>query len=125
VVFQQVVLFQKLHRLAHDIAAAAGARGRPAGLDTQHPVIALGHEILGPQFLGVEIDLLQDVDHRGLQMPGQREGRIVLRVATDLQHPLAQLGKRRRQVRGGGRFADPALAVDRKHLGALDLQAGS
>jgi hypothetical protein len=121
VVLQQVVLLQQLHRLAHHIAAAAGARGRAAGLDAHHAVIALGHEILGPQFLGVEIDLLQDVDHRGLQVPGQREGRIVLRVAADLQHLLAQFGKRRRQVRGGGRFADPALAVDREHLGALDL----
>ena len=66
-VFQQVMLLQQFHRLAHDIAAAAGAGGRAARLDAFHAVEAFGHEILGAQFLGVEIDVLQDVDHRRLQ----------------------------------------------------------
>jgi hypothetical protein len=67
-VFQQVMLFQQLDGLAHDIAAAAGAGGRAAGLDTHDPVVADGHEILGAQFLGVEIDILEDVDDGGLQV---------------------------------------------------------
>src|SRR6056297_2202671 len=46
----------------------------------------------------------------------------MLGVAADLQHPLAHLGEGGRQVRAGRRFADAALAIDREHLGALDLR---
>jgi hypothetical protein len=71
----------------------------------------------------MEIDLLQHVDHRGHQALGQREGGIVLGVAADLQHPLAELGKRHRQVRRGRRLADPALAVDREDLGLPSISS--
>jgi hypothetical protein len=51
-VFEQVMLLQQLHRLADDIAAAAGAGGRAAGLDAHHAVVALVDEVLGAQLLG-------------------------------------------------------------------------
>ena len=63
-VFQKVVLLQELDGLADDVAAAAGACGRAASLDADHAVVAGGDEILGAEFLGVEVDLLEDVDHR-------------------------------------------------------------
>jgi hypothetical protein len=61
-VFEQVMLLQQLHRLADDVAAAAGARRRAAGLDAHHAVVALVDEILDAQLLGVEVDRLQHVD---------------------------------------------------------------
>ncbi len=123
-IVEHVMLLEQLHRLAHDIAAAAGPRRRAAGLDAFHAVPAVEHEVLGAQLLGVKVDILQDVDHRGHEAAGQGEGRVVFRVATDLQHPPAKRGKGRRQVRRGGRLADAALAVDGKDLGALDLHRG-
>jgi hypothetical protein len=57
------------------------------------PLKPVGHEILGPQFLGVEIDLLEDVDDGRLQVPGQGEGRIVLRIAADLQDAAPRIEK--------------------------------
>ena len=39
---------------------------------------------------------------------------------TDLQHAMAKLGKCGREVRRCRRLADPALAVNRKNLRALD-----
>ena len=54
-VVEQVMLLQQLHRLADDVAAAAGAGGRAAGLDAHHAVVALEHEVLGAQLLGVEV----------------------------------------------------------------------
>ncbi len=89
-VFEKMMLFQKFHGLADDIAAAAGAGRRTAGLQAHHPVIAFEHEIFGPQFLGVEIHGFQDVDHGRHQTLGQRERRIVLGIAADLQHALAK-----------------------------------
>ena len=68
-VIQQMVLLQQLDRLPHHIAAAAGARRRPAGLDAFHAVKAGGDIILRPQLFGVKIHLFQDVDHGGLQPP--------------------------------------------------------
>jgi hypothetical protein len=47
--------------------------------------------------------------------------RVVLRVAADLQHALAQLGKGCRQVGRGGRLADAALAVDGKDFRRVDF----
>ena len=87
------MLLEQLHRLAHDIAAAAGAGGRAARLDALHAAPALGDEILRAQLLGVEIHLLENVDDRGLQLSGQREGAVMLGIAADLQHPLAHLAK--------------------------------
>ena len=43
----------------------------------------------------------------------------MLRIAADLQDPLAQLGESSREVRGGGALADAALAIDGDHQGAL------
>ena len=57
-VLEQVVLLQQLHRLADDVAAAAGAGRRAAGLDAHHAVVALEDEVLGAQLLGVEVDRL-------------------------------------------------------------------
>jgi hypothetical protein len=51
------------------------------------------------------------VDDRGHQFLGEGEGRVVLRIAADLQHPLAELGEGHRQVRGGGALADATLGV--------------
>jgi hypothetical protein len=92
-VLQQVVLLQQLHRLADDVAAAAGARGRAAGLDAHHAGMALHHEILGAEFLGVEVHALQHVDHGGDHALGEGEGAVVLGIAADLQHALAELGE--------------------------------
>ena len=119
-IFEQVVLLEQLDRLANHIAAAAGAGRRAAGLDAHHPVEAFEHVVLGPQFLGVELDRFEHVDHGRHQLLGQGEGRIVLRIAADLEHPVAQHRERRRKVRRGGRFADPAFAIDREHLGGTD-----
>ena len=119
---EQVVLLQQLHRLADDIAAAAGAGGRAAGFDAEHAVIAFDHEILGPQLLGVEADAVQHVDHRRDHPAGQREGAVVLRIAADLQHPLAELAEGNREVRAGRALADAALAVDGEDGRALDLR---
>jgi hypothetical protein len=122
-VLQQVVLLEQLHGLADHVAAAAGARRRPAGLDAHHAVVAFEDEVLEPQLLGVEVDRLEHVDDGGHQLLGQREGAVVLGVAADLQHPLAELGEGGRQVGGGGALADAALAVDGEDLGVADLHA--
>ncbi len=90
-VLEHVVLLEELHGLADDITAAARASGRATRFDAFHAVEAFGHEILGAQLLGVEVDLLQDVDHRALEVACQREGRVVLRIAADLQDAVAQL----------------------------------
>ena len=120
-IFQQMMLLEQLDRLAHDITATAGAGGRATGLDAHDAIIAHGHEILGAEFFGVEIHIFQNIDHRRLQMARQRECAVMLWVTADLEHFLAQLGERRRQVGGGRRFADPAFAVNRENLRALDL----
>ena len=73
-VLEQVMLLEQLHRLADDVAAAAGAGRRAAGLDAHHAVVALEDEVLDAQFLGVEVHRLQHVDHGGHQLLGQREG---------------------------------------------------
>jgi hypothetical protein len=72
----------------------------------------------------VELHRLEHVDDRGHQRLGQGEGGIVLRVAADLDHPLAELGKGHGQVRRGRALADAALAVDGKDLGLVDLHLG-
>ena len=123
-VFQKVMLFQKLDGLADDIAAAAGAGWGAASLHTFHAVEAGGDVILGAEFFGVEVDLLEDVDDRGLQAAREGEGGIMLRVAADLQHAFAHHGKRGREVRRGGGLADAALAVDGEDLGTVDADAG-
>ena len=48
----------------------------------------------------------------------------MLGIAADLQHALAELGERDRQVRRRRALADAALAVDRENLGGADLQRG-
>src|SRR5262249_28550530 len=53
---------------------------------------------------------------------GQRESRIVLRIAADLQHALAELGERNREVRRHRALADAALAIDGEDLRAVDLE---
>ena len=69
----------------------------------------------------MEIHILENIDHRRLQMAGQGKGAVMLGVTTDLEHFLAQLGERRREVGRGRRFPDPAFAVNRENLRALDL----
>ena len=71
----------------------------------------------------MELDRLQDIDHRRHQPLGEREGGVVLGVAADLQHPFAELGEGRGQVRRRGALADAALAVDREDLGRADIDA--
>ena len=46
---------------------------------------------------------------------------VVLRIAADLQHALAELGERDGQVGRGRALADAALAIDGEHLGGADL----
>ena len=116
-----MVLFQQLHRLPHHIAATARASRRAARFDAFHAVETFGHIILRPQFFRVEINILQNVDHRRLQPSCQGKGAVMLGVAADLQHPLAHHRKGRRQVGRGGRFANPPLAINRKDLGPFDL----
>jgi hypothetical protein len=70
----------------------------------------------------MEIHRLQRVDHGRHQPLGQREGRIVLGIAADLQHALAELGEGDREVGRRRALADAALAVDREHLGGADLE---
>mmetsp|Transcript_71777 Transcript_71777/g.198876 ORF Transcript_71777/g.198876 Transcript_71777/m.198876 type:complete len:207 (+) Transcript_71777:1000-1620(+) len=123
-VFQQVMLLEQLDRLTDHVAATAGAGGRAAGLDAHDAVVALEHEVLDPQLFGVEVDRLEHVDDRRQHLLGQREGGVVLGVAADLQHPLAQLGKRGGQVARRRALADAALAVDRKAFGRADADAG-
>ena len=57
-VFEQVMLLEQLDGLADDIAAAAGAGRRAAGLDAHHAVVALEDEVLGAQLLGMEVHRL-------------------------------------------------------------------
>jgi hypothetical protein len=120
-VFQQVVLLEQLHGLADHVTATACASRRSAGLDAHDAVVAFVDEVLGAQFLGVEVDLFEHVDDRWHQLLGEREGRVVLRITADLQHALAQLGKGCRQVGGGGGLADTALAVDGEHFRRADV----
>jgi hypothetical protein len=122
-VLEQVVLLQQLDGLADHVATAAGAGRRSAGLDAHHAVVAREDEVLDAQFLGVEIDRLEHVDDGRQHLLRQREGRVVLRVAADLQHALAKLRERGRQVARRGALADAALAVDREHLRVADLHA--
>ena len=116
------MLLQELHRLADDIAAAAGAGRRAARLDAHHAVVALDHEVLDAQFLGVELHRFERVDDGRREPLGEREGRVVLGIAADLQHALAELGERDRKVRRRRALADAALAVDGEHLRGADLQ---
>ena len=69
-VFEQVVLLEELHRLPDHVAAAAGARGRPAGLDAHHAVVSLDDEVLGAELLAVKVALLEHVDDRRLEPLG-------------------------------------------------------
>ena len=93
-VFQKVMLLEQLHRLSNDISAAARACGRPARLDAHHAIIALKDIILGAQFLAVELHALKHVDHCRREALCQRERRVVLGVATDLQDALAEMRER-------------------------------
>ncbi len=97
--FEQVVLLQQLHGLPDHITAAARARGRAARFDAHHAVIAFEHVIFRPQFLGMKFDRFKHVDHRRHQFLGQREGAVMLGIATDLEHPVAKFRERRRKVR--------------------------
>ena len=90
-VFQQMVLLEQLHGLPGHVSAAARARRWAAALDALHPVEAGEDEILRPQLFAVEVHLLEDVDHRRHHLVGEGEGAVVLGVAADLKHPLAQL----------------------------------
>ena len=95
---QKMVLLQQLHGLTHDITATAGAGRRAARFHAFHTIKAFKHEIFRTQFLRMKIDFFENIDHRRDQGSGQCEGAVMLWITADLQHALAQLGKRRRQV---------------------------
>ena len=115
------MFLEQLDRLSDDEAAATGSGRRPAGLDAHHAIVAFDHVVFRAQFLGMELHRLQRVDDCRSEALGQREGRIVLGVAADLQHALAELRERDRQVRRRRALADAALAVDREHFRGPDL----
>ena len=69
----------------------------------------------------MEIDRFQRIDHGWHQALSQREGGIVLGIAADLQHSLADLRKGRGEIGRGCRLPDPALAIDCEDLGAFNL----
>ena len=94
-VFQQVMLFEQLHSLSHHVATTAGTRRWAACFHTHHAVVALEHKVFDTQFLGVKVDGLQHVDHRGQHLLGQREGTVMFGVTADLQDPFPHLGKGR------------------------------
>ena len=118
-VLEQVMLLEQLHRLPGDIATTTGARRRTTGFHTLHAVEAFEHEIFWPQFLGVEVHGFENVDHRGHHLLGEREGAVVLGIATDLKHPLAELGEGGRQIGAGGALADAPFAIHGNHQGAF------
>ena len=89
-VFQHVVLLEQFHGLANDITAAASASRGAACLHAFHAVEAFKHEVLGAEFLGMKIDVFEDVDDRGDQRAGQRERAVMLRITADLQDALAE-----------------------------------
>ena len=123
-VFEQVVFFEQLDGLADHVAAATRARGRAAGFDAHHAVVAGENKVFQPQLFGMEIHGFQRVDHRGIELLGQGKGGIVLGVAADLQHAFTQLAEGRRQIRRGGALADAALAIDGKYFGGTNFHAG-
>ena len=58
-VFEQTVLFEQLDGLADDIAAAARAGRRPAGLDAHDARVAGCDKVLDPQLLAMELHRLR------------------------------------------------------------------
>ena len=70
----------------------------------------------------MKVHSLQYVDDGRNQPFGQRERRIVLWVATNLQHAFAKLRERDGQIGRCRALADAALAVDCEYLGGTDLQ---
>ena len=86
-----MVFLEEFNGLSDDVAATAGAGRRPPRLHAHHPIVTDEAVILGAQLLGMEIHRLQDVDDGRRQLLGQGEGRIVLRIATNLQDSLAKL----------------------------------
>jgi mannitol/fructose-specific phosphotransferase system IIA component (Ntr-type) len=113
---KEMMLLEKLHRLADDIAAATGSSRGTASLDAHHAIVSLEDKILRAQFFRVKIDRFEDVDHGRDQALGEREGRVMLRVAADLQNPLAEFREGGGKIRGRRRFSDPAFAIDRENL---------
>jgi hypothetical protein len=122
---EQVVLLEELHRLPDHVAAAPRAGGRAARLHAEHAAIAFEDEILGPQLLGVEVHCGQGVDHGRSQALREGEGAVVLRVAADLQHALADAAEGDGEVGGGRALPDAALSVDGEDLRAFDLLGAS
>ncbi len=50
-------------------------------------------EVLDAKLLGMELHGFERVDHRRREALGQREGRIMLGIAANLQHALAEFRK--------------------------------
>ena len=72
----------------------------------------------------MELHGLQRVDDGGGEALGEGEGGVVLGIAADLQHALAELGEGHRQIRRGRALADAALAVDGEDLGCPNVEIG-
>ena len=88
--FEQMVLLEQFDGLPDDIAAAAGAGRGSARLDAHHAIITLEHIVFGAKLFGMEFDRLKHVDDGRHQFLGQRERAVMLGIATDLQHALAE-----------------------------------
>jgi hypothetical protein len=121
-IFEEMVFFEELDGLTDHIAAATRTGRRAAGLDAHDAVIPFEGEVFDAQLFGVKIHGFEHVDDGRHQTLGQRESRVMLRIAADLQHALAELGKSHGQIRRRRALADTALAVNGKHLCVTDLQ---
>ena len=92
-VFQQVMLFEQLDGLTHHITATACACGRSTGFNAHHTVVAFEHKVIEAKFFGVKVHGFQGINDCWHQFFGQRKRRVVLWVAPNLQHSLAQFAE--------------------------------
>jgi len=108
-ILEHALLLQQLHGGDDAAPGAADARGRAAGLDAIDAGEALEHR--QPR---IDAPLLgQQIEHgRDVLAIAQSVGGIRLRIATELHDLIARFRQRGRDVGGGRRFADAALAVD-------------
>ncbi len=105
-------LLELRERAQNPASCATDARLRSTDLDAVHAMTGGVDHVL--QQASVEPSRLVRVEHRpDPPAAKQQTRRVVLRVATDLQHSTPFSREGRREVRGDHRLADSSLAVDR------------